>query len=61
MQEKFVVKSKKLILDLWSWKKHLIEMIRWAMHKLRVDEWLAAAVMYVCKQLLEQFMIIVKK
>ena len=50
MQEKFRAKGKKLyfgFVDLdKSFDSILREMIRWAMRKLRVEEWLASAVMY---------------
>ena len=47
MQEKFRVKERSSILTLWS-KKALDwvprEVIRWAMHKLGVEEWFVLAV-----------------
>jgi len=43
------LKVRSFILVLWIWRKLLIrvprEMIRWAMHKLGVEEWLVSAVM----------------
>ena len=42
MQEKFRVKGKKLYFGFVDLEKNLI---RWAMHKLGVEEWLIAAVM----------------
>ena len=41
------MKSKKLYFDLWIWRsiEYEREVIRWAMCKLGVDEWLVSAVM----------------
>jgi len=69
MQENFRVKGKKLyfILSSWLWKKIFDrvprEVIRWAMRKLGVEEWLVSAVMSMYTGaktvLLEKFMVIV--
>ena len=66
MQQNFRVKGKKLYFGIVDLEKAFDrvprEMIRWAMHKLGVEEWLVYAVMLsgqVQKQLLEQFMVIV--
>jgi len=47
MQEKFTAKGKK-VLALWIWKGFYRvprEVIRWAIHKLGVEEWLVSAAM----------------
>ena len=66
MQQNFRVKGKKLYFGFVDLEKAFDrvprEMIRWAMYKLGVEEWLVYAVMLsgqVQKQLLEQFMVIV--
>ena len=67
MQENFRVKGKKLYFGFVDLEKAFDrvprEVIRWAMHKLGVEEWLVSAVMSICiqvqRQLLEQFMVIV--
>ena len=66
MQEDFRVKGKKLYFGFVDLEKAFDrvprEVIRWAMHKLGMEEWLVSAVMSMytgVKQLLEQFMVIV--
>jgi len=67
MQENFRVKGKKLYFGFVDLEKAFDrvprEVIRCAMRKLGVAEWLVSAVMSICiqvqRQLLEQFMVIV--
>jgi len=66
MQENFTVKGKKLYFGFVDLEKAFDrvprEVIRWAMHKLGVEEWLyrqSCLCVQVQKQLLEQFMVIV--
>jgi len=63
MQEKFSVKGKKLYFGFVDLEKAFDrvprEVIRWAMCKLGVEEWLVSAVVSMQKQLSEQFMVIV--
>ena len=40
-----MLKERNTILALWIWKKLLREVIRWAMRKLGVEEWLVLAAM----------------
>jgi len=51
MQEKFTAKEKKLYFDVVDLEKAFDrvsrEVIRWAMHKLGVEEWLVSAVMFM--------------
>ena len=51
IQENFPVKGKKLcfgFVDLESFGRVLREVIRWAMHKLGVEEWFVSAV-FICR------------
>ena len=66
MRENFRIKGKKLYFGFVDLEKAFDrvprEVIRWAIPKLGVEEWLVSAVMSMytgAKQLLEQFMVIV--